>query len=59
MRSALSASGKTTDRDRAATSRMLASGNNWVAKARENFEKFGAVEERLAQHTRRPYLWER
>jgi hypothetical protein len=29
------------------------------AKARENFEKFGAVEERLAQYTRRPYLWER
>jgi hypothetical protein len=29
------------------------------AKARDNFEKFGAVEERLAQYTRRPYLWER
>jgi hypothetical protein len=29
------------------------------AKARENFEEFGAAEERLAQYTRRPYLWER
>jgi hypothetical protein len=29
------------------------------AKARDHFEKFGAVEERLAQYTRRPYLWER
>jgi hypothetical protein len=34
-------------------------GNLCFAKARENFEKFGAAEERLAQYTRKPYLWER